>query len=100
MKNKAIVLSSILLLSSCNQQLKPPTEKPLYLFLGSSVTYGSACGGVSFADILPDAINCDIQKSAISGTTLTDIGLEDDGNYIYRLENDFDKIKEIQEKYI
>ena len=91
MKNKAIVLSSILLLSSCNQPLKPPTEKPLYLFLGSSVTYGSACGGVSFVDILPDAINCEVIKFAISGTTLTDIGLEDDGNYIYRLENDFDK---------
>ena len=91
MKNKAIILSSILLLSSCNPQTKPPTEKPLYLFLGSSVTFGSACGGVSFVDILPDSINCDVAKSAISGTTLTDIGLEDDGNYIYRLENDFDK---------
>ena len=91
MKNKGIILSSILLLSSCNPQTKPPTEKPLYLFLGSSVTFGSACGGVSFVDILPDSINCDVAKSAISGTTLTDIGLEDDGNYIYRLENDFDK---------
>ena len=91
MKTKYLLLSCLFLLASCNNQIKPPTDKPLYLFLGSSVTYGSACGGVSFVDILPESLNCDVLKSAVSGTTLTDIGLEDDNNYIYRLENDFSK---------
>ena len=53
------------------------------LFLGSSVTYGSAAGGVSFADMMEE--NCGIKmiKEAVSGTTLADI---DDASYVSRLK--------------
>ena len=53
------------------------------LFLGSSVTYGAASNGVSFADIM--AKNCGINmiKEAVSGTTLADIN---DRSYVARLK--------------
>ena len=44
------------------------------LFLGSSVTYGSAAGGVSFVDIIQSTLGCRCIKEAVSGTTLADIG--------------------------
>lgn len=52
------------------------------LFLGSSVTYGAASQGVSFADYLSAKTGCISVKDAVSGTTLVDNG----GNsYIKRL---------------
>ena len=53
------------------------------LFLGSSVTYGSLSGGVSFADYM--ARQCDIHmiKEAVPGTTLSDV---DDQSYVARLK--------------
>ena len=53
------------------------------LFLGSSVTYGSAAGGVSFADLMAE--NCGIVciKEAVSGTTLADISRK---SYVARLK--------------
>ncbi len=53
------------------------------LFLGSSVTYGSASGGVSFADMIADTCECRCIKEAVSGTTLADI---DSTSYVSRLK--------------
>lgn len=60
----------------------PPKEKPLYCFLGSSVTYGFSTNGISFVDLLPTKIECEVYKSAISGTTLVDNGRT---SYVQRL---------------
>ena len=53
------------------------------LFLGSSVTYGSAAGGVSFVDIIQDECQCACIKEAVSGTTLADIH---EKSYVSRLK--------------
>lgn len=53
------------------------------LFLGSSVTYGSAAGGISFADIMAEQIGFSCVKEAVSGTTLADL---DDTSYVARLK--------------
>lgn len=53
------------------------------LFLGSSVTYGSCSGGVSFVDLMGEACNMNCIKEAVSGTTLSDI---DDSSYVSRLK--------------
>lgn len=55
--------------------------KKLY-FLGSSVTYGSAAKGISFADLLAEKYGAVIYKEAVSGTTLADIN---ENSYIRRL---------------
>ena len=44
------------------------------IFLGSSVTYGSASDGESFADMLEKTEGINMIKEAVSGTTLADIG--------------------------
>ena len=53
------------------------------VFLGSSVTYGSASMGISFADYISARNRCIITKKAVSGTTLVDEGSD---SYITRLE--------------
>ena len=53
------------------------------IFLGSSVTYGSASCGVSFADFVARRNGCAITKEAVSGTTLVDEG---EDSYISRLK--------------
>ena len=53
------------------------------LFLGSSVTYGSAAGGVSFADIMAQQVGLNCIKEAVSGTTLADIR---ENSYVSRLK--------------
>lgn len=53
------------------------------LFLGSSVTYGSAAGGISFADIMKEACGINCIKEAVSGTTLADT---DNSSYVARLK--------------
>ncbi|MBE5858432.1 MAG: SGNH/GDSL hydrolase family protein [Lachnospiraceae bacterium] len=53
------------------------------IFLGSSVTYGSAAGGISFADIICEKNGYEMIKEAVSGTTLVD---EDDKSYVSRLK--------------
>ena len=53
------------------------------LFLGSSVTYGSAAGGVSFADLMVDECGIKCVKEAVSGTTLADL---DESSYVSRLK--------------
>ena len=53
------------------------------LFLGSSVTYGSAAGGVSFVELMRDRCGIRCIKEAVSGTTLADIN---EGSYVSRLK--------------
>lgn len=53
------------------------------LFLGSSVTFGSASGGISFVDILGEDCGLNCIKEAVSGTTLVDIN---EKSYISRLK--------------
>ncbi|MDO5765692.1 MAG: SGNH/GDSL hydrolase family protein [Elusimicrobiales bacterium] len=50
--------------------------------LGSSVTYGSASGGVSFVEMLAEATGCEAVKEAVSSTTLVDVGPE---SYVSRM---------------
>ena len=54
------------------------------LFLGSSVTYGSASGGISFVDILGEKYGINSIKEAVSGTTLVDIN---EKSYVSRLKS-------------
>lgn len=53
------------------------------LFLGSSVTYGSKSGGISFADIMAEGCGINCIKEAVSGTTLADINAD---SYVSRLK--------------
>ena len=53
------------------------------IFLGSSVTYGSAAGGVSFADFLEKEDGIISIKEAVSGTTLVD---GDSTSYVSRMK--------------
>lgn len=53
------------------------------IFLGSSVTYGFASDGVSFADFLQEKYGFNMIKEAVSGTTLAD---KDDQSYVSRLK--------------
>jgi lysophospholipase L1-like esterase len=61
-----------------------------FLFLGSSVTYGSASGGYSMADHLSATENCYVIKEAVSGTTLVDSG---ENSYVQRLFKSTKKYK-------
>ena len=54
------------------------------IFLGSSVTYGAASGGISFADLLCEKLGYLMVKEAVSGTTLVDEGPD---SYVSRLKN-------------
>lgn len=62
-------------------------RQPLYYFLGSSVTYGSATGGRSFVEEIAALYPIAYNKQAISGTTLVDNGAD---SYVQRLVNCFD----------
>lgn len=48
-------------------------EDKKIVFLGSSVTYGSAADGYSMCDYVKEKIGAIVEKWAISGTTLTDL---------------------------
>lgn len=58
-------------------------ENKTVLFLGSSVTYGSAAEGFSFADALAAKCGINSIKEAVSGTTLAD---RDETSYVSRLK--------------
>lgn len=62
-------------------------RQPLYYFLGSSVTYGSATGGRSFVEEIAALYPIAYNKQAISGTTLVDNGAN---SYVQRLVSRFD----------
>lgn len=53
------------------------------IFLGSSVTFGSATNGISFADYICERNGLSMIKEAVSGTTLVD---KDDDSYVSRLK--------------
>lgn len=53
------------------------------LFLGSSVTYGSAANGISFADLMGEVCGIHCIKETVSGTTLADT---DHTSYVSRLK--------------
>ena len=67
-----------------------PTTVPVYslegktfVFLGSSVTFGSASGGWSMCEYLEENFNCTVRKSAISGTTLAEYATN---SYVSRMK--------------
>lgn len=60
-----------------------PLEGKTIVFLGSSVTYGAAAKGVSFADYIGARNRCNIVKEAVNGTTLVDEGFS---SYISRMK--------------
>lgn len=60
-----------------------PLEGKTIVFLGSSVTYGAAAKGVSFADYIGARNRCTIVKEAVNGTTLVDEGFS---SYICRMK--------------
>lgn len=70
-------------LAKVRRLVDSPLEGRHILFLGSSVTYGAASQGVSFADYLAARNGCTITKEAVSGTSLVDSGLD---SYISRLK--------------
>ena len=53
------------------------------IFLGASVTYGSAAGGISFAELIAERTGCTMIKEAVSGTTLADL---DESSYVSRMK--------------
>ena len=71
-------------------QVQPSGDETLkgktVIFLGSSVTYGAASLGESFADDLGARLQCNVVKEAVSGTTLSTTS---PNSYVNRL----DKIK-------
>ncbi len=64
------------------------TDKPVYYFLGSSVTIGMANNAISFADYMAEDNNWICHKRAISGTTLVDDGGSGWKTYVQRLKTD------------
>ena len=68
------------------ERVEPLSGSPLsgkhILFLGSSVTYGSASLQTTFAEYIAKRNNATFVKEAVSGTTLVDEGI---GSYISRL---------------
>ncbi len=54
-----------------------------WIFLGSSVTYGAASGGVAFPEYITKRNGCKMIKEAVSGTTLVDNGPD---SYISRMK--------------
>ena len=61
-----------------------PLDGKTFMFLGSSVTYGSASGGTSFVEFIKVQGKCNVIKEAVSGTTLVDNG---DSSYVKRFVN-------------
>jgi len=74
------------------EESEPTLDGKKFLFLGSSVTYGSNSGGKSFVDFIKENNDCTCYKFAVSGTTLVDNG---SSSYIQRLKNDTRKVKTV-----
>lgn len=56
------------------------------LFLGSSVTYGSATNGYSFVEEVAKRTGCKYRKEAVNGTTLAVRADDGDSSYLARLK--------------
>lgn len=69
------------------ENIEPLENSPLagkrILFLGSSVTNGSASMGMSMADYIRVLDSCDVVKNAVNGTTLAD---KNSRSYLSRLK--------------
>ena len=63
-----------------------PLKNTRIFYLGSSITYGSASGGVAFGDIINKISGNPYQKQAVSGTTLAVQGGRSD-SYVERFNN-------------
>lgn len=63
-----------------------PLQGKTILFLGSSVTYGSAAGGESFVDYMVKRDGITAIKEAVSGTTLVDETVWGKESYIARMK--------------
>ena len=63
------------------------------VFLGSSVTYGYASGGVSFVDYLQQRNGCTVVKEAVSGTTLAVSNVAN--SYVERMEKNLASQKNV-----
>ncbi len=61
-----------------------PLSGTRIFYLGSSITYGYASGGVAFGDIIHQISGNPYTKEAVSGTTLVDNG---SSSYVQRLKN-------------
>ncbi|MGM9648205.1 MAG: SGNH/GDSL hydrolase family protein [Eubacteriales bacterium] len=61
-----------------------PLDGKTFVFLGSSVTYGSASGGWSMADYISETFDCTVEKWAVSGTTLV---TSNENSYVSRMNN-------------
>lgn len=61
------------------------------VFLGSSVTYGSASDGYSMCEYINEKTGADVKKWALSGTTLADIN---ENSYVNRLKLHIDSQKQ------
>ncbi len=61
-----------------------------FIFLGSSVTYGSASNGWSMADYIAENNDCKVHKWAKSGTTLVDNGAD---SYVQRMLNTLKRVR-------
>lgn len=73
--------------SSCDgykRLVSHPLAGKKIFYLGSSITYGSASGGVAFGDIINKITGNPYVKEAVSGTTLVDNG---SSSYVQRLKN-------------
>lgn len=62
-----------------------------FVFLGSSVTYGSNSDGWSMCEYIQENYDCTVVKWAVSGTTLVDIG---DVSYVKRMVSNMNEISE------
>ena len=61
-----------------------------FLFLGSSVTEGSASHGWAIPEYFKVKYGCNVTKEAVSGTTLADV---DNNSYVRRLCNNVSKVQ-------
>ena len=74
-------------MSTLTQMENSPLAGKKVLFLGSSVTYGSASMQEGIPEYFSIRLGCEVTKEAVSGTTLVDNG---SGSYVQRLLNRVD----------
>jgi len=79
-----LMVNSVTVLLAAEENSPSPNqdEKPVFCFLGSSVTLGHTTGGVSFVDYLARDNGWICIKRAVSGTTLVDNGPD---SYVQRM---------------
>ena len=77
------VLNGVIMFSVIIMEKINALNNKTYMFLGSSVTYGSSAGGNSMCEFLSERYGCKIIKNAVSGTTLAG---PDADSYVSRLD--------------